>query len=198
MTATTEVLTLPRNAFGALPEQGGWPWRGLPAADPVWLPRAQAETDERYLQLIPYLVLQNPAGALWCYARRGGDGRLRDRLSCGVGGHVERIDARAGPVATLTAALVREAAEEIGDEVAAGLADARPRAWIFERHSAIGRVHIGVLHVVRWTAADPPRPRETALESLGFMAPDKVVAEPRFELWSRLAVGWLRDREASA
>lgn len=198
MGATAEVLTLPRRAFDPLPLQASWAWAGLPAAEPVWLRRDQAESDERYLQLIPYLLLRDPLGSVWCYARRGGDGRLRDRLSCGVGGHIERADACDDMTATVTAALVREAAEELGPEVAASAAVSEPRAWIFEQISSIGRVHIGLLHVVIWTPEHTPRPREAALESLGFMAPDKILTEPRFEHWSHLAVGWLRDSTVGA
>lgn len=183
-----DILTLPRTAFAALPERGVWSWTDWPAVAPVWLERATAEHDEHYLQFIPYLLLRNPTGAVWCYARRGGDQRLLDRRSCGIGGHVERSDQRATLGATLAAALQRETAEELGPEVAALLTDARPRAWIYEGLSAIGRVHIGLLYTALWRHADPPQPREPALESLGFLAPEAIRADARFELWSRLAV----------
>lgn len=183
-----DILTLPRAAFAALPEQGVRPWTDWPAIEPVWLERATAEHDETHLQFIPYLLLRNPTGAVWCYARRGGDQRLLDRRSCGIGGHVERIDERDTLSATLAAALQREAVEELGPEIATRLTDRRPRAWIYEGLSAIGRVHIGLLYTAPWPNADPPQPREAALESLGFLAPEAIRNDSRFELWSRLAV----------
>lgn len=189
---TYDILTLPRTAFADLPEQGTWPWTGWPPFEPLWIERATAEQDERYLQFIPYLLLHDALGAVWCYARRGGDRRLLDRRSCGIGGHVERIDERDSLAATLTAALQREAAEELDDKVAGLLADSRPRAWIYEGLSAIGRVHVGLLYTAVWPLAEPPEPREAALESLGFLAPETILADARFELWSRLAVGCWR------
>ncbi len=184
-----DILTIPCTAFTTLPEQGTWLWTGWPPCDPLWLERAAAEQDERYLQFIPYLLLHDATGAVWCYARRGGDRRLLDRRSCGIGGHVERIDERVDLAATLAAALQREAAEELGEEVAELLGGAEPRAWIYEGLSAIGRVHIGLLYTVVWPWAVPPEPRESALEPLGFLAPEVIRADSRYELWSRLAVG---------
>lgn len=186
-----DILTLPRTTCNGLPEQGAWPWNGAPAAAPVWRQRAEAETDERYLQFVPYLLLCDNTGQIWCYARRGGDDRLRDRLSCGIGGHVERTDAAGSLSQTLANALHREAAEELGPEVAACLDGTEPKAWIYEGLSAIGRVHLGVLYLAVWPHAEPPRPRESALESRGFRQPHSIIGDDRFELWSRLAAEWL-------
>jgi predicted NUDIX family phosphoesterase len=186
-----EILIVPQHLFPDRPDAGTWPWTGWPDAEPLWIERATAKQDERYLQFIPYLLLHDAAGAVWCYARRGGDRRLLDRRSCGIGGHVERADQRTELAATLTAALQREAAEELGPEVAELLSGSLPRAWIYEGLSAIGRVHVGLLYTALWPHAEPPEPSEPALESLGFLVPETIRDDQRFELWSRLAVGCL-------
>lgn len=186
-----DILVLPRQAFTDLPEQGVWTWSGWPVMEPHWHWRPAAERDEDLLQLIPYLVLRDKTGAIWSYARRGGDRRLLDRLSCGIGGHVERQDRRDGLTATLAATLIREAVEELGPPVAGLLAeDLEPQAWIYEHLTPIGRVHIGLLYTAVWPHTAPPTPREPVLESLGFLPAQTIRTDGRFEMWSRQVVDW--------
>lgn len=185
------ILTFAREAFVTLPEQGAWDWPGdVELSQPVWLVRAQAEQDERYRQLIPYLLIHDATGNIWSYARRGGDPRLQDRFSCGVGGHVERQDRAASLASTLGNALRREVREELGPLVADALTGQSPKAWIYESLSAIGRVHAGVLYTFLWTHPALPQPLEPALASLGFLDAETILADSRFERWSRLAVRW--------
>lgn len=187
------VLVIPRVELPALPEQAAWPWDGgVPARGWTWRDRAQAETDEDYLQLIPYVVLRNRAGQAWHYRRVGGDPRLVERLSCGLGGHVEPADARGDLVATAVAAARRELREELGDAAAESLCLGPPAAWIHERLTAVGRVHVGWLFVVAWPAEEPPQPAPgQPLEGRGFVDAAAVSGDERFELWSRLAAAFL-------
>lgn len=185
------ILTLPRARLGPLPDAGAWPWEAAAGlADAVWLPRPWAEVDERYLQLVPYLLLLDAQGAAWCYRRAGGDARVLGRVSCGIGGHVERQDERGDLVTTLRAALARELVEELGADAAA-LEPVGPRAWLYEGESAIGRVHLGVIFTARWPHAHAPRPAEPALQGLGFRPLEALAADPDCELWSRLAAGFV-------
>jgi len=186
------ILAIPRQQAPALPESACWAVADLDFFfPPQWRPRPALEHDEGFLQPIPYLALHNEAGDLWTYRRRGGDARVDGRCSCGVGGHVELQDAAASAGATLLNALKRETAEELGLPLAE-VPIARPRALIYEHLSAIGRVHLGVLYTARWNRSSPPCPPDhEALEGLGFMKPETIVADPRFELWSRLVAGFL-------
>jgi predicted NUDIX family phosphoesterase len=206
------ILTLPRTQAPALPESGCWPVPNLDFLQAaVWQSRATAEHDEAWLQPIPYLLLRNPTGQLWCYQRTGGDARLDGRCSCGVGGHVDLQDAQPpltetnfdsclrnpdkgykaissiNPQATLTRALLRELAEELN----AGTADLDQLTFqglIFEGLSAVGRVHLGVLFNANWLPAQPPQPvAGEALRGLGFLDASAIAINPHFELWSRLA-----------
>ncbi len=206
------ILTIPRAQAPALPESGCWPVPNLDFLQAaVWQSRAQAEDDEAWLQPIPYLLLRNPAGQLWCYQRAGGDARLDGRCSCGVGGHVDLQDAQPAltennfdsclrnpdkgykpissinPHATLTRALLREVAEELGAGTA-DLGQLRFQGLIFEGLSAIGRVHLGVLFSANWLPAQPPQPiADEALRGLGFLDASAIANNTQFELWSRLA-----------
>jgi predicted NUDIX family phosphoesterase len=61
---------------GLLPDHGAWPVSAeLDCLPWQWLDREQAEMDEHFLQIIPYALLQNTEGRLWCYQRLGGDVR---------------------------------------------------------------------------------------------------------------------------
>lgn len=217
------ILTLPRTQAPALPDCACWPVPDLDFLQAaVWQDRASAEHDEAYLQPIPYLVLRNSAGQVWCYLRTGGDARLEGRCSCGVGGHVDGQDAVASlpndnfdsgqrtsdkgysqissinPQATLERALRREVAEELG----VGAPDLGPltcHGLIYEGLSAVGRVHLGVLFSAPWRPAQAPQPTAgEALRGLGFMPAGAIADDPRFELWSRLAARWLAQQGEAA
>jgi predicted NUDIX family phosphoesterase len=115
MSATDEeVLVVPRASL--VPEPG---WLGLRAAElgPVlrviardgrFVARPSAEADPSLKQVIPYLVLRDASRVfLMRRTRAGGDARLHDLWSIGVGGHLNPGD---GDVA---GGLRREWAEEI-------------------------------------------------------------------------------------
>jgi len=194
------ILTIPRDRLPALPLQGVWPavdldWLGAGE----WRERAQAEHDESRLQPIVYLALRDAAGALWCYSRVGGDARLHGRWSCGLGGHVDMEDSdQTGTIlATHARALRRELIEELGSAALSQLPalPLRPQALIYEGHSPVGRVHIGLLYCAQWIGAAAPRPMHgEALEALGFRTTKQIVDDQRFELWSRLAAGWIGEQ----
>jgi len=214
------ILTLPRTCAPKLPKSGCWP---LPSLDFLqhtqWHSRAQAEHDEAWLQLIPYLVLHNANGHLWCYQRSGGDARLDGHCSCGVGGHVDLQDAE--PVVKnneldstlpnknkgyslissinsqtiLQRALLREVREELAAD-ATQLQDLRLQALIYEGMSPVGRVHLGLLYTALWLPALAPHPvAGEALQGLGFRSASDIAQNEQFELWSRLAAHYLLPKK---
>lgn len=150
--------------------------------------RAALETDEAWLQLVPYAVLINSTGAVWAYRRRGGDKRLDGRCSVGVGGHVDATDANDGDLlATARRALLRELQEEL--VLAPASVPQSPVAWINEQDSAVGRVHLGLVWHLPWRHPEPPVPAKgEKLTSLGFVDPATVRYDNGFELWSELAM----------
>lgn len=206
------ILTLPRAQAPALPESGCWPVPNLDFLQTaVWQSRAHAEQDERYLQPIPYLLLRNASGQLWCYQRTGGDARLAGRCSCGVGGHVDIQDAdpslqyndidsdilllnkgykpisSINPSATLQRALLREVAEELAADTT-DLGQLTCHGLIYEGLTSAGRVHLGVLFSAHWLPGAPPQPvAGEALAGLGFQNASAIANNDQFELWSRLA-----------
>lgn len=185
------ILVVPRAAWPPLPETGAWRLSDRPCpGEWAWRPRSEAETDERFLQIIPYALLRSRSRDIWCYARNGGDARLRDGLSAGVGGHVDEADAAVSIGTMAERALRRELREEL--QLRSDIAVPEPAAWIYEGLSAVGRVHIGLLYVLSWSEDEPPRPVEgQGLKGIGFVPAERIADDPRFELWSRLAADFL-------
>ena len=108
------VLGLPRAKV-----PGGVDWRGVLGQDLSALlqasvehgefrPRSEAEVDPSWKQLIPYLLLRDGERIfLMRRTKAGGDERLHDRYTIGVGGHVNPEDS------DVIGGLRREWAEEI-------------------------------------------------------------------------------------
>ena len=186
------ILVVATQSCGNLIRRDHTPWtEAAPPVDWQFQPRATVEDDDTWLQIIPYVVLRDRQNQVWAYARHGGDERLRGRRSVGIGGHIERIDQQATLLDTVVACARRELIEELvrPEDV---VLDPQPCGWIHERETAIGRVHLGLVLVARWTGHQPPAPRPgEVLAALGFVSPATVRADNRFEHWSRLAVALL-------
>jgi predicted NUDIX family phosphoesterase len=141
-------------------------------------PRPEMERDPEWKQVIPYLVLRD--GDRYFLMRRtraGGDARLHDRYSIGVGGHLNPGDGG------LDRGLVREWQEEL-------VADFVPRfelvGLLNDDTTDVGRVHLGVVYVAD-AAGRPVAVRETHKLSGAFAPVHEVAAvEDRLETWSQL------------
>lgn len=117
----------------------------------LFILRREAEHDSSYKQLIPYCVVQDPAGRLLCYPRQGTERRLHGLYSVGIGGHINPVDAvflddKIDVRRTVLRALVREAAEEAGLQEQ----DMATRFWgfIHEERSPVGMVHLGMVYTI--------------------------------------------------
>ena len=112
-----------------------------------FLPRAEAESDVRYKQIIPYVLIVC-GDAILRYQRgdKSGERRLRGCYSIGVGGHIDKRDCcycRGGGYST---ALLRELKEETGME----LNQVPPAVAVINDDSdEVGKVHFGVVHLLR-------------------------------------------------
>jgi predicted NUDIX family phosphoesterase len=151
-------------------------------------PRAAMEVDPRFKQIIPYLVLRD--GDRYFLMRRtraGGDPRLHDRWSIGVGGHLNPGDGG------LLGGLRREWAEEL-------VADFEPEFRLIgvlnDDTTGVGRVHLGVVYVAD---ADGQSVGIREIDKLAgrFATSDEVAAvSDGLETWSRLAFEAI-EREAA-
>jgi predicted NUDIX family phosphoesterase len=148
-------------------------------------PRAAMEADPSFKQIIPYLVLRD--GDRYFLMRRtraGGDARLHDAWSIGVGGHVNPGDR------DLAGGLLREWTEEL-------LADFIPQfrlvGLLNDDTTDVGRVHLGAVYLAE-AAGRAVAIRETDKLSGGFATPGQVAeVADRLETWSRLAFEFVED-----
>lgn len=187
-----EVLVVPRAAV-----IDGAGWRGVRAdgVDRVleavrrvgrFMPRPEAETDPTHKQIIPYLVLRD--GTDYFLMRRtaaGGDARLHDRRTIGVGGHLNPGDG------DVDGGLRREWREEL---VADFVPAFRPIGLINDDTNEVGAVHLGIVFVAD-ASGRPVAVREVEKLSGAFASPDEVAAVAEaLESWSRLAFDHLEGR----
>jgi predicted NUDIX family phosphoesterase len=123
----------------------------------IWFaPRPMAESDEKFRQVIPYIVLQC-GDSVACYRRAatGGEKRLHGLLSIGLGGHISLSDVVLSDGLIDIHETIRRAAErELEEEVLiAPVVAKRSVGVIYDDSDAVSRVHIGLVQI--WTVAEP-------------------------------------------
>ena len=197
-----DVLVVPTSAV--VDELGGGSaWLGIrPAgerelADLIrrrgeYRPRSAMEADPTWKQVIPYPILRD--GPRWFLMRRtraGGDERLHDRYSIGVGGHVNPVDG--GLDGDLTQALEREWTEELDVDFVPVF---RFLGLLNDDTTPVGEVHLGLVYEGD-AAGRPVAIRETEKLSGGFVETAEVAAvADRLETWSRLAFEFIEATAA--
>ena len=180
---------------------GGSGWRGVRSGeieeiltridrDGEYYPRPAAEADTTIKQIIPYLVLRDGERVfLMKRTRAGGDARLHDLFSVGVGGHMNPGDE------SVLAGLRREWREEL-------VADFVPEFEILgllnDDEVEVGLHHLGVVYLAD-AAGRSVAVRETHKLSGSFESIEVVTgAYDRMETWSQLVLDALADRTFSA
>jgi predicted NUDIX family phosphoesterase len=200
MTLGEQVLVIPRasimddpgwlgvrsSGIDRLDDIGGF--QALVARHGEFRPRADVEPDRSWKQVIPYLVLRD--GERYFLMRRtqaGGDARLHDRWSIGVGGHLNPGDG------DLAGGLRREWREEV-------VADFEPEFELLgllnDDTTDVGSVHLGAVYVAD-AGGRPVEIRETD-KLIGSVAGPAAVAAvvDRMESWSALVFEHLEASNA--
>jgi predicted NUDIX family phosphoesterase len=195
MSKDEEVLVIPAQLLDQLgPFSGFQPNvdRYLPAildrSNQSFRRRSIVETDPSFKQLIPYVILECSDAnqtQLFRYTRGKGQGekRLHSLKSIGIGGHIS-IDDAAGDD-WYRNGMQRELEEEVriecsGSQHIVGL--------IYDDSTEVGRVHLGVVHVMQLTCCKV-HSREEHLEESGFQPVDLIQAElESLENWSQLCI----------
>lgn len=164
----------------------------------VYMPRTEElEKDENYKQIIPYIVLHHydhrtSLHRLFTYRRhKGGEARLNDKISIGIGGHINECDVIPG-LTRLHSAMERELAEEIEFPV-----EIRKSTYayglIYDPSNEVGRVHLGVVFIVE---LDKPEayPREACIADPKWQYINALRrSEEPMENWTRITLnnlGW--------
>jgi predicted NUDIX family phosphoesterase len=192
----------PELVYGVLRDvlMGDTTWRGVRTANVdailarldrgAFYPRSAAEADTTIKQLIPYLILRDADRIfLMKRTRAGGDARLHDLYSIGVGGHMNPGDE------SIPLCLEREWGEELAADFVPEL---EFLGLLNDDEVEVGRHHLGVVYTAD-AAGRPVAVRETDKLAGAFEPIDVVRAVyDRMETWSQLVLDALADRTYSA
>ena len=141
-------------------------------------PRAAMEVDPSFKQVIPYLVLRD--GERYFLMRRtraGGDARLHDRWSIGVGGHLNPGDG------DVLGGLRREWREEVVADFEPAF---EPIGLLNDDTTPVGQVHLGLVYLAD-ARGRPVAIREVDKLSGAFEPTDRVrEVRDAMESWSSL------------
>jgi predicted NUDIX family phosphoesterase len=189
------VLVIPRRLFDELGAFQGLRTDTRPyvaalrdARNYQFLARASAEGDPSYKQIIPYFIITH-GGRVWCYVRgkRSGEQRLAAKSSIGIGGHINHLDQDLfGDI--YARAADRELREEI---VVPEGATHRIAALLNDDSNDVGKVHLGIVHVLRSPTGEV-RKRESVITEGAFRTPDELRGmRDSLETWSQICLDHL-------
>lgn len=153
MIKSEQVLGVERSAINMLlsSDRGfikNTPWYDLINHNLTSKLREDAEVDVSFKQIIPYLVIKNGHRYLtYSRSNKQTEARLHDKLSIGIGGHINPGDTVVSDV--IIQALTRELSEEVLIEL-----DAPPafQGFINDDTTEVGRVHLGLVFLATSTS----------------------------------------------
>lgn len=163
----------------------------LPCAH--FMRRGDAEQDPGFKQIIPYAVILL-GKSVFVYERptSGGEERLHNKLSVGLGGHVENSD-DTDPFWAYMKALQRELKEEVGLQLDFNALSGTLHGLVNDDQDgegkgevAVGQVHLGLVHIVCVN-------ENMATEIVKNAAANEVL-NPRFIPIKEFAEGDLKER----
>jgi predicted NUDIX family phosphoesterase len=155
-----------------------------------FVPRSHAEADETLKQIIPYFIICH-GERIWAYVRgkKSGEDRLKTKMSIGIGGHINHLDENLFEDVYSRAA-TRELEEEV--TLAPGYTQ-RIAALLNDDSNSVGRVHLGVVHVLRAATPDV-KANEAALIESGFSSIPALRSErDRLETWSQVCLDRIEE-----
>jgi len=197
-----QVLVIPREilfcneatVFQGFREEATSPYLQMIAESALFLPREDVEEDPSYKQIIPYAVVSyspETGGEEWFLMQRkkgGGEKRLHNLYSLGVGGHINPVDDEINEK-IVERALLRELHEElfVPDSV-----EIAPIGLLNDDSNPVGAVHFGMVYKI--TAGERTvRVREhEQLEGAFTSVEDLGSRVDQMETWSRFVCEGLK------
>jgi predicted NUDIX family phosphoesterase len=171
-----------------------------------WIPRAEAETDPTYKQIIPYtLIVDGLTDRVLTYVRSklSGETRLHSKASMGIGGHItweeDMPDVAVGSADFGYNELLKAQDRELREELS--ITPKKPEGTTNDNYSAIagfvnddtdevGRVHLGIVFVHRVfnCNVEPHKKTGREISDIRLYEPRSISAmtpEAEFEKWSQ-------------
>jgi len=189
-----QVLVISRELFDTLGAFQGfqkWEPRWLNMFQPLanhFVDRAPAEENPGLKQLISYSIFHRD-GLILSY-RRGSasaEARLQSKISVGIGGHVNPIDAEHAEWLSYEGfkrSLEREVQEEL--DMRCGF-QCQLAGLINDDSNPVGQVHLGIVHLCELDSLGV-RAREDSLQGLQFLSKDRLLEQDTLETWSRMCL----------
>jgi predicted NUDIX family phosphoesterase len=156
-----------------------------------YIERGPAETNPKFKQLIPYIVLRR-GDEVFKYQRssKGGEGRLQGKWSIGAGGHVNPIDGVVTSAESYMNAFWRELKEEVNIDPHS--ARVETLGILHDPSNAVGQVHFGIIHFLNVTGMEKVETVDPALANGQFDKIDNLkAASGDFETWSQFIINHL-------
>jgi len=193
--ADEKVLVFPRSLFERLGVFQGFSndvGRYLPAIldknNNSFQPRAQAEANPDFKQIIPYVVVTDGKSILhYVRGKKAGEQRLVAKGSIGIGGHINDEDHSlfADGMQAFQDAVEREVREELSVQ---GAFDAKPVGLINDDSTEVGRVHFGIVHLL-FRTSDKVKKNEQVITQVEFVPIEELKAKrEQMETWSQLCL----------
>lgn len=193
--ADEKVLVFPRSLFerlgvfqGFSPDVGRYLPAILDKNNNSFQPRAQAETNPDFKQIIPYVVVTDGKSILhYVRGKKAGEQRLVAKGSVGIGGHINDEDHSlfADGMQAFQDAVEREVREELSVQ---GVFDAKPVGLINDDSTEVGRVHFGIVHLL-FRTPDKVKKNEQVITQVEFVPIEELKAKrEQMETWSQLCL----------
>jgi len=160
----------------------------------IYKNRDDVEYNPEWQQPIPYVLIVNPkTKKLFTYKRASdknyNDQRLRDKWSCGIGGHIDREDVE-DPIIN---AMMRELCEEV---VMGFYPEPKIVGYINDDSDSVGKVHFGIVAIVE--TGDVVEKGDDEMAEGRFMSIqeiEKLLGNPEndIETWTRLSWSFVKN-----
>ncbi len=150
-----------------------------------FLDRPTAEHSPQYKQIIPYVVIRHrDSFFLLQRTRAQAEARLHDKLSLGVGGHINP------DAPTLLGGLDKELEEEVGVE---GDYEISFVGILNDDTTDVGRVHLGAVYVLDSATGDVAIRETDKMTGSWIARADLAALRGRMETWSQIVYdGFIR------
>ena len=196
--ANENVLVFPRPLFeklgifqGFSAEVGRYLPVILEKKNNTFMPRAQAETNPAFKQIIPYVIITDGKSILhYVRGKKAGEQRLVAKGSIGIGGHINNEDEtlfglNSFGLEAFQDAVKREVCEELSVQ---GEFDARPVGLINDDSTEVGQVHFGVVHVL-FRTPEQVKKNEQVITQMEFIPIAELKAKrEQMETWSQICL----------
>ncbi len=167
-------------------------FHALVAAHGFYVERSRAEQTPAWKQIIPYTLVMTEGRVLLVKREKaGGEARLHDKLSIGIGGHVDSEDALDAAERKEVNPLAAGSRRELGEELhISGPIKIRSIGTLNDDSNPVGAVHLGLVQVAEVDGT--VKVREEDILSGRMVAPGELGTLLRdganFETWSAILI----------